>query len=262
MGQNVLSGLLYHICELYIDDIIVHASTEDEFIKRLETLLQRFKQFNIFVNPDKCRLGMKEVEYVGHVIDQTGLTFSKEKREAVLNFRLPRTHHEMRSFLGLATYFRDHIDHHAEKVLPLHNLIHTKQGYNAKALIKWTEELKEYFFQVQKAVASCPKLYFLNRDAPIHLNTDASGYGVGGYLHQIIDGKEYPVAFVSKTLTKQQRRWDSKEREAYAIYYSLTQLEHIVRDVKFLLRADQKNLTFLNTSLKDKVKRWKLVVQR
>ena len=84
---------------------------------------------------------------------------------------------------------------------------------------------------------------------------------MGGYLHQIIDGKEYPVAFVSKTLTKQQRRWDSKEREAYAIYYSLTQLEHIVRDVKFLLRTDHKNLTFLNTSVKDKVKRWKLVVQ-
>ena len=261
MGQTVLSGLLYHICELYIDDIIIYATTEEEFIERLERVIQRLKEFNIFVNPDKCQLGMKEVEFVGHVIDQTGLTFSKEKREAVLNFRLPRTHHEMRSFLGLATYFRDHIDHHAEKVLPLHNLIHTERGYNAKALIKWTEELKEYFFQVQKAVASCPKLYFINLNAPIWLNTDASGYGVGGYLYQIIDGKEYPVAFVSKTLSKQQRRWDAKEREAYAIYYCLVQLEHIIRDVKFVLRTDHKNLTFLNTSLKDKVKRWKLVVQ-
>ena len=93
------------------------------------------------------------------------------------------------------------------------------------------------------------------------MNTDASGYGVGGYLYQLIDGKEYPIAFVSKTLSKQQRRWDAKEREAYGIYYCLTQLEHIIRDVKFTLRTDHKNLTFLYTSLKDKVKRWKLVVQ-
>ena len=261
MGQNVLSGLLYHICELYIDDIIVHASTEDQLIQRLEIIFKRLIEFKIFLNPDKGHIGLKEVEYVGHVIDKTGITFSKEKREAVLNFRLPRTHHEMRSFLGLATYFRDHIDHHAEKVLPLHNLIHTAKGYNPKAIIKWTDELKEYFFKVQKAVASCPKLYFHNKDAPVILNTDASGYGVGAYLYQIIDGKEYPVAFVSKTLSKQQRRWDSKEREAYAIFYALRQLEHIIRDVKFVLRTDHMNLTFLNTNLKDKVKRWKLVVQ-
>ena len=74
-----------------IDDIIIHASTKDEFINRLKLCLQRLKEFNIFV------ISQLIDQMISHVIDQMGISI--EKREAVANFRLPRTHHEMRSFL-------------------------------------------------------------------------------------------------------------------------------------------------------------------
>ena len=73
--STVLVGLIYSICELYIDDLIIHAQTEKDFLKRLEQVLQRLQKHKITVNPDKCLFGMSEVEYVGHTINGQGLTF-------------------------------------------------------------------------------------------------------------------------------------------------------------------------------------------
>ena len=81
-----------------------------------------------------------------------------------------------------------------------------------------------------------------NALAPIALQTDASDYGVGGYLFQTIDGKEIHVAFVSKSLTKTQLRWCTIQREAYAIYYSCTYLISLLRNRKFTIYTDHNNL--------------------
>ena len=76
-------------------------------------------------------------------------------------------------------------------------------------------------------------MHFLDDRAPISLQTDASDYGVGGYLFQTVDGLENPVAFVSKSLSKTQLRWSVIQTEAYAIYYSCTYLKSLLRDRKF-----------------------------
>jgi len=120
---------------------------------------------------------------------------------------------------------------------------------------------------VQNAVVNCPKIYFLQPGFPIFLQTDASNYGIGAYLFQKIPQaitkkiEERPIAFLSKTLNKTQLKWSTYEKEAYAIYYSLMKWEHHLRDVHFTLQTDHKNLTYLNTELKQKVQRWKLAVQ-
>jgi hypothetical protein len=67
--------------------------------------------------------------------------------------------------------------------------------------------------------------------------------------------------FLSKALNKTERRWSTYEKEGYAIFYSLMKMEHLLRDTHFLLRTDHKNLTFINTDLREKVKRWKLAIQ-
>ena len=75
------------------------------------------------------------------------------------------------------------------------------------------------------------------------------------------DGKEYPIGFLSKTLNKIQLRWSTIEKEAYAIIYAFSKFEHLIRDIKFTLRTDHKNLTFINIDHREKVKRWKLSMQ-
>ena len=261
MGATVLQGLLYHICELYVDDIILHAKTEKEFLENLRTLLQRLRDRRVYISPKKCMIGVKEVEYVGYVVDKTGTTFSKEKREKVLNFKLPMNLKELKSFIGLVTYFKDHVPHFTERMAPLYALLPRNRKYNPGEGLKWTPQLEQHFIDTQKAVSLCPKLYFLTTGAPIIVMTDASGYGVGGYVYQLVEGVELPISFVSKTLSAQQKVWDTREREAYAIFYTLRTLDYILRDVKFTLRTDHRNLTFMNEEMNAKVKRWKLAIQ-
>jgi hypothetical protein len=98
-------------------------------------------------------------------------------------------------------------------------------------------------------------LFFLQDDSPIFLRTDACDYGMGGYLFQVVNGKEIPVAFVSKMLSDQEIRWNTTEKEAYAIVYCLKKLEYLLRDRTFTLRTDHKNLTYIDKETSAKVKR-------
>ena len=105
----VLVGLVYHICEQYLDDILAYASSGKELLIRLRLLFERFRKFKITLNPDKCELGLSSVEYTGHVIDETGLSFTDKKLSGVKAFPIPDTQKQLKSFLGLANYFRDHV---------------------------------------------------------------------------------------------------------------------------------------------------------
>jgi RNase H-like domain found in reverse transcriptase len=87
-------------------------------------------------------------------------------------------------------------------------------------------------------------MHFINDTDPIYLHTDASDFGIGGYLFQLIDGKEVPVAFVSKSLTTVQLKWAVIQKEAYAIYCCCIFLKTLLRDRVFTIRTDHKNLLF------------------
>ena len=142
-------------------------------------------------------------------------------------------------------------------VQPLHKLI---VDYKPRNKIRWTKALEEVFYQVQASVNDAPPLYFLNYNAPVFLHTDASDFGIGANLYQVKDNKEVPIAFISKALTTTEVKWSTPEKVCYAIFYSLVKLEYLLRDIHFTLRTDHRNLTFLNESFQQKVKRWKLAI--
>ena len=109
MAVTVLKGIIYQLCELYLDDILIHAQDEASFLDGLRILFGRLRKHKITLNPKKCRFGMTEVEYVGHTVNSEGISFSREKIEKVLNIPLPRCQKQLKSFLGITNYFRDHI---------------------------------------------------------------------------------------------------------------------------------------------------------
>jgi hypothetical protein len=247
---------------LYLDDVIVYADSEDELLAKLDKVLARFKAYNITVNPDKVKIGLKQIEYVGHTIDETGLHFARQKIEDVLKTPKPQTHKDLKSFLGLCVQFSDHIARYSDLVKPLNAMILNYNKKKANTQLVWTKETSAKFADLLEAVNTCPKLFFYQEGkGEIFLHTDASQYGIGGYLFQNIDGKSYPIAIISKTLTSTELRWSTPEKDAYAIFYCLMKLEHLLRDTHFTLRTDHKNLTFLNADFREKVKRWKLAVQ-
>ena len=116
---------------------------------------------------------------------------------------------------------------------------------------------------VVKAISICPKLYFMEeveKTSYTYLCTDASDYGYGAYLYQLIDDKEKPIAFSSKTFTKDQLKWSVPEKEAYGIYHAILHFEYLLRDKKFTIKTDHKNLIYINDTGSPKVIRWKLAI--
>jgi len=117
------------------------------------------------------------------------------------------------------------------------------------------------FEKIKELIDACPQLYFFNPDAPVFLQTDASMNGIGAYLFQIVDGKEVPIEFLSKSFTREQSNWSTPEQEAYAIFYALRKWDHLLCDIKFTLQTDHKNLIYVNLEGSAKVRRWKLLMQ-
>ncbi len=261
MADEVVGEILYDGTELYIDDILVHGQTDEEFLMRLEIILRRCMEKGIVLSPKKCAFGMAETEILGHTINDKGSTFSKEKLQGVLEFKLPTTTVQLQSFLGLVNYFRDHVKDVAELERPLRNMLKASKGKHTQ--LHWSESDRTAFDTLKNAVWKCPRLYFWQSHLPVYLHTDACNTGIGAYLFQVDEnGKELPIGFLSRALKGAELNWSTFEQEGYAIHQALKKFEYLLRDVKFTLRTDHRNLLYMNMKASDKVLRWKLDIQQ
>ena len=261
MTHEVLVGLVYNICEVYLDDIIIHGNTEEEFISNLRKVLERLREFNITVNPNKCQIGLEEVEYVGHVINSEGIKFSPEKLQKVINIDLPENCKGLKSFVGLVNYFRDHVSNHSARVEPLTRLL---DNYMPGRAINWDQHpgAVAAFHDIKKAVNECPMLFFYDETMDVHLYTDASLEGVGAYLCQRdTNGKEYPIAFYSKSLPAPAKEWGIPELESFAIYAAFKEFDYLLRDAFTYVHTDHKNLVYIKEGGSAKIMRWKMDLQ-
>ena len=258
--QEVLAGLVMHTCEVYIDDVAIHATSEEQFLLRLEEILQRFRKHNVKLQGKKCEFGLTEIEILGHVIDSTGVTFSYEKLRGVDDTLLPTTGTKLLSFLGLANYFRDHVRNIHVHEGPLRQLA---SAHPKSSVVQWTPTLEEHFQKLKTAVWSCTKVHFVDDRWPIFLHTDACDHGIGAYLFQVDnDGKEIPIGFLSRSLRGAECRWSTFEQEGFAIYKALEKFEYLIRDAQFTIRTDHRNLLFMNEKASNKVQRWKNAIQQ
>jgi hypothetical protein len=268
LTNNVLNGLIHNICELYLDDCMVYASSTEEYVARLRLVFQRFREHKITLNPSKCHLGLTQVEYVGHTINKNGLHFTRDKLDSVLNFPRPQSKKHVKSFLGLANYFRDHIKNHSMRVQPLQDLVEGYDKSKSREQVVWTDECNRAFEDIRQAIDECPLLWFVDDHSPIFLKTDASDYGIGAYLYQVVtdpDGNEveHPIGFISKSLVSGHDSWDVPMKEGFAIFYALRKWEYLLRDRKFTVLTDHENLTRLRTerNTNKMVTRWFMAYQ-
>ena len=259
----VLVGLTFIILESYIDDILVHAKTKEELFKNLRQVFDRFRKHNITFNPDKVHLSDTQMEFVGHEFTHDGVQFSEKKKNGVGLIPLPTTKGDLKKFLGVANYFRTHVQNHSIYAQPLQTLMpgytRTHRGHK----IVWPEKEKDLFYKLRDNVANCPKLYFMNDYWDIGMETDASDYGIGAFLFQVNpeNGDKVPIQFISKSLTGAQLRWSTPEKEMYAKYYAVKKLDYILGNTPFTWYTDHKNNILNKSTGSDKVLRWQLYLQ-
>jgi len=114
--------------------------------------------------------------------------------------------------------------------------------------------------KAKEMIGDCPTIFFIDPNAPIIAQTDASDYGIGLYVFQVISGKERPIAISSHSLSTEQSHWSVIEKELYAIYYFLHKFDYLFKNNHFILQTDHRNLVYLNTEGSAKVRRWKMAL--
>ena len=112
------------------------------------------------------------------------------------------------------------------------------------------------------AVSRCPLMHFTDEaKSDIRLYTDASNFGVGGVLFQVVGTEWQPIAFVSKSLTATQINWSTIQKEAYAIFFCCTKLDYLLRDRTFTIYTDHLNITYMKQNPTSMVARWFIAMQ-
>ncbi|GFW52474.1 retrovirus-related Pol polyprotein from transposon 297 [Trichonephila clavipes] len=202
--ETVLKGLTFEACLIYLDDVIIGGRTFEEHLQNIRKVLSKLSDANLKLNPSKCKFFQKEVNYLGHIISAEGVRTDPEKVSAVKNWKRPENLRELRSFLGLCTYYRKFVKGFSNIARPLHKLTESKQKF------QWTKECEDSFLQLKEALTSSPILIYPQPDKPFILDTDASNESVGAVLSQEIDAIERVVAYWSQVA-----RWIQRLNEYY-----------------------------------------------
>ena len=236
--QSIMDQILQNIPGVccYIDDILVTAPSDKEHLKRLESVLERLQKHNIRAKKTKCSFMAKEVRYLGHVIDKEGRHPFPEKVDGIKDANPPNNVSELRSFLGMVNYYGSYIRNLSTMLAPLNKLLRVDTKW------KWDSACKRAFKEVKEALTS-EVLTHYDPEKELILACDASPYGVGTVLSHIVDGKERPIAFASRSLTKSEQSYAQVEKEALGIIFGIKKFHKYLYGRKFLLITDHKCLT-------------------
>ena len=236
---HIMSLLLYETCLVYLDDCIVYSQTFEEHIQRLDEVLNRMGRSHLKCLPKKCHLFSQECQFLGHRISSEGVATCEEKVTAVKEWPVPRNVKELKSFLGLASYYRRFIKSFGTISAPLNKLTEKKQTF------KWNPEAQDAFDTLKDTLTKAPILGFPNTTDQYLLDCDASSFAISGVLSQIQDGTERVIAYYSKTLNRAQRQHCVTRRELLAIVESVKHFHMYIYGVKFIVRTDHGSITWL-----------------
>lgn len=253
--DNVLRGLQGIHCLVYLDDIIVYSSSLQEHLDKLRTIFDRLRKTNLKVQLDKSEFLRKEVLYLGHTITSNGLKPNNDKIKAVLNYPLPRTTTEIKSFLGLIGYYRRFIKDFAKITQPMTARLKKKRSMPID-----DEKYIAAFQKCKELLVNAPILQYPDPEKPYILTTDASEFALGAILSQGTVGNDKPVAYASRTLNDAETRYSVTEKELLAIVWAVKHFRPYLYGRKFTIVTDHKPLTWLNTlkETNSRLTRWRL----
>ena len=235
----------------YIDDVLVHSPTHQQHLQDLEGCLQRLQEHGLKLNLDKCIFSGSRIPYLGFMLTPEGVLPGDDKTKAVREFAMPTNVRKVREFLGLVNYFRHMIPHHALYTGHLSKLTSSKNPWEGGLL---PEAAQQAFLHLKKVLCSQPVLGFPKKGKPFFLHTDAATGdkdnpgGLGAVLTQEDEeGKEYAVAYASRSLKDHEKNYGAFLLEQKAAVWAMDHFDVYLKGRKFDLFTDHRPLTALST---------------
>ena len=243
---------------IYLDDIIICTETFEKHMLVLREVMKRIKAAGLVVNKEKCELCRSELRYLGYLINENGLMVDPEKVSAIVNIPEPKTTRDIKSFIGLLSWYRRFIPDMATLVAPLNRLLSKKNKFI------FDDECKESFRRAKECLISAPILKCPNFELPFTIQTDASDFGLGAVLSQTDEDGEHVVCYLSRSLAKNERKFSTTEKECLAVLWAIEKLRPYIEGYQFTIITDHHSLIWLN-NLKDpngRLSRWAVRLQQ
>ena len=241
--ETVLAGLARDSCMVYLDDILVIGQSFGEHLRNLKEVFSRLRDAGLRLKPKKCHLALHSVEYLGYVVTDQGIAADPKKVEAIREFPAPGDLKALRSFVGLASYYRRFIPSFSKIAAPLFAL--TKKDVP----FEWNFDCQKAFTSLKEPMTSAPVLVFPRFGSGFILETDASGVGLGAVLAQEQpDGSVRPIAYASRTLQQPERNHGVTELEALGVVWAVRHFRHYLYGNRCDVFTDHEALkSLLNT---------------
>ena len=256
--NTVLRGLLFERAIVYLDDILSFGATVDDLIDNLQDIFDRFRKANLKLNPAKCMIAFKKIEYLGHLLSEEGVAPCPEQLEGVKSFPVPTTQKKLRSFIGLASFFRKFVPRFSEVMGDLYKLL--RQGVK----FEWRKEHQTAFDRIKNALLTAPVLKYADFKEPFILLTDASKTAISyTLLQKDKEGNIHPVNYGGRALLRAVVNYGISDLELLALVQGVKTNHVFLANSKFTCYTDHLSCTFLDRKKGSagRLGRWSLYLQ-
>ncbi|KAI3818361.1 hypothetical protein L1987_12166 [Smallanthus sonchifolius] len=255
-APTVFMDLMNRVCKPYldkfvivfIDDILIYSKTKAEHEQHLRLILELLKKERLYAKFSKCEFWLKEVQFLGHIVNEKGIHVDPAKIEAVKNWSTPKTPTEIRSFLGLAGYYRRFISNFSKIAVPLTALTHKGKPY------EWGPKQEEAFQTLKHKLCNAPVLTLPSGNDDFVVYCDASNQGLGCVLMQC--GQVF--AYASRQLKIYEKNYTTHDLELGAVVFALKIWRHYLYGTKCVVFTDHKSIQhiFNQKELNMRQRRW------
>lgn len=247
----------------FVDDALIASENIEEHKKHLRVVLQRFEENGITINPAKCVFGAQTVKFLGYTVSEEGIKPPTDKIEAINNYPKPSTVEELRRFLGMVNFYREHLPNAASIQAPLNTFMH-KSKKKDKTKIQWTDEAENAFEKCKLAISTATLLAHPHHTVPLSLMCDASNTCAGAVLQQRVNNTWQPLGYFSKKLSTTQANYSAYDRELLAIYMAIKHFRKTFEGRPLIIFTDHKPLTFMfsksNCSTSETPRRMRMIM--
>lgn len=226
MMQSIFRPHLDDFVIVFLDDILIYSKTRDEHEQHVEKVLQLLRQNKLYAKESKCEFFKNEVSFLGHVVGERGISMEEQKVKAVRDWPVPKDVSDVRSFLGLAGYYRKFVRKFSEIASPLSELL------QKNVVFKWTQQHDDAFNALKHALTTAPVLIIPDVELPLTVRSDSSGFAVGATLMQDQGNGLQPCAFMSKKMLPAEKNYRVHEQEMLGIICALKEWRHYLSGSK------------------------------
>jgi hypothetical protein len=239
--ERILGSLQWQIALCYIDDVLCFSSSVQNHLQDLEAIFVRLEKAGLTLKPKKCHFFRKRVEFLGHVVSEEGIETDPAKVDKVLKCPRPKNIHEVRSAVGLFSYYRRFMPDFSEIAKPLVTLTEKDRPF------VWEDAQEDAFLKLKELLTKAPVLSYPLAEGQFILDTDASQVGIGAVLSQMQDGEEKVIAYGSRALSKSEQNYCTTRREMLSVVHFTKQYQHFLLGRPFKLRTDNSAVRYMRS---------------